>query len=187
VGKEIEVVNCIGHRHAHIETRSLESGESTGAVAQSSRVAGRQPPSQHVGRRMETEDVADLKNASGSALRFRERSSLAGRERERLLDEAGLASVKTFAGQAKVCIRRGHEIHRINLGKDDTKIRDCPGGGDSCLNRERAALLGRVRNPEIDAKLSEHADVLLSPATEPDQEDLQWRGALSLPRSSAIS
>jgi hypothetical protein len=118
---------------------------------------------------------------------FSERTSLGCRDRERLFDEARLASLQALARQAKMRVGWSHQIDGVHVGKGRAKIRHCPRGGNASLDGKGTPLLREIGNPELDTELCEHADVLLAPATETDQEDLQWREALSPPRSSAIS
>jgi hypothetical protein len=80
-----------------------------------------------------------------------------------------------------------YEIDRVHVGKDGAKIRHCPRRGNARPDSEGPALLREIGDPELDAELSQDADVLLAPPTEADQENFQWRDAVSPPRSSAIS
>jgi hypothetical protein len=180
-------VDRVGHRDAHVDARPLEARESPRAVANGARATIREPSAQHLGHRMEAKDVAHLEDAFSAALGFSERSALGCRDRERLFDEARLASRQALARQAKMRVGWSHQIDRVHVSKDGAKIRHCPRGGNTRLDGEGAALLREIGDPEFDAEPHEHADVLLAPATETDQENLQWREALSPPRSSAIS
>ena len=136
---------------------------------------------------MEAEDMPDLEDASRAPLRLRQGSPLGHREGERFLDEAVLAGAQALGGERTMTVGRGHQIHRVDLGQAGAEIRHDARGRDPRPDGEGAALLGRVGNPEVDAELGEHAEVLLPPAPQADQEDLHRGAGPSPPRSSATS
>src|SRR5262249_12951806 len=187
MGEKIEVVDRVGHGHADVDARPLESRESPGAVPNGTHVTVREPAAQHVGDRMEPEDMADLEDACRAALQFRQRAALGGRDCGRFSDEARLAGFETLARQPKMRVGWRDEIDRVHMRKDGANIRDRPRRGYARLHGEGTAVLREVGDPELDSELREHPEVLLAPATETDQENLQWRVAASPPRSSGIS
>ena len=64
VGEEVEVMDRVGLCHPNIDARPLETGESTGGVADPADASRPESRAQRGRHRMEAEDVSDLERAS---------------------------------------------------------------------------------------------------------------------------
>src|SRR5262249_36181572 len=160
---EIEIVKRVRHGHAHVGPGPLEAGEPSGAVAQRAQVALGDEPAQRVGDRMEAKDVSDLQKARALALEVGQGPALGRVEGERLLAEARLARGKAFTREPPMRVGRSDEIDRVYLGQGRSEVREDTRRGHSRADRGGASLLRDVRNPQVDAEITENAKVLFSP------------------------
>src|SRR5262249_37162054 len=129
----------------------------------------------------------DLKYSPSGGDDLGDRSPLFHARREGLYHEAVHPRPEDLRGQGQVAVRGRHHVDRVDMGKGgsivaDHTVRSCAG-----LHREAPALLGYVRDPDLRTQLGEHAEVLLAPPTEPDQEDLHRPRSPSPPTCSATS
>ncbi len=177
----------VGLGHAHVGARPLEAGEAPRAVAHAAERARGEPLAQHGGDGVEAEDVSYLEPASGLRDDLGEPAPLVHREGQRLLDEAIATRAQTLPGQGQMVVGGRHDIDRVDVGQRLAEVFHRAGGGHARLHRERAALGGDVGHPQLDSQIPEHAQVLLAPAAQPDQQHPHRGSPPSAPTSSAIS
>jgi hypothetical protein len=180
-------VDGVGLRHPHVGARALEAGEAARAIAHAAECARVEALAQCGGHRMEAEDVPDLEDAAGVRDDAAELPALVHRQGQRLLDEAIAARAQALAGQGQMVVGGRHDVHRVHVGQRSAEILDRARGSHPRLDRERPALGRDVGHPQLDSQLAEHAQVLLAPAAQPDQQDPHRAAPVSPPTSSAIS
>src|SRR5262249_46665672 len=129
----------------------------------------------------------DLNDSPAPPLRLEERLPLCDRHRQRLLDETILARGKTHGGQGKMTVCRRDEIDRIDVREGITNALDRARGSDAGAHRKGATLGREICDPEVHAELGEHAEVLLAPTAEADEEHPHGRRLSSSASPSAAS
>ena len=139
VREEIEVVDGVGLRDAHVGARALEAGEAAGAVAHAARArprraarAARSSPggSGRCARPGARAPVSATIAASAAAL--------VHRERERLLDEAVAARAQALPGQGQVVVGRRHDVHRVHVRQRLAEVLDrARGATPACTAKAR--------------------------------------------------
>ena len=116
-----------------------------------------------------------------------ELAPLVHREGQRLLDEAVAARAQALPGHGQMVVGGGHDVDRVHVGQRLAEVFHRARGGDARLHRERPALGRDVGHPQLDPQLPEHAEMLLAPAAQPDQQHLHRGSPPSPPTSSVIS
>ena len=179
--EEVEVVDRIRLRHADVDPRPFEPGESPSGVADPADASGPQRLAQGGRHGMEAKNVTDLHEATGGARRCFQRASLLNRSGERLLDEAGESRSQALACDRVMTVSWRDDVHRIDVCERRPVVSDRAARLDVARRAHSDRMVARldtppdrpcetrrrhVRHPEGDSQVAEHAQVQLTPAAE---------------------
>ena len=184
MGEEVEVMDGVGLRDADIRARPLEAGEAPGRVAHRPDGAAGKLRLEDGGDRVEAEDVPHLEDAPRGAHDPRQLPPVGEGEGERLLDKTVPPGLEAGPGQREVGVGGRDQIHGVHMGQRLAEVLHRSRRLHAGLHREGPPLGREIGHPQLDAELLEHAQVLLAPAPQPDQEQLHGS---SPARSSATS
>ena len=178
IREEVEVVDGVGLGHADVRARPLEAGEAAGGVADARRCARRQ-------RARAARRSPDGSERCG-------RPARRGRPPPRPRRAPGLGrptrssgfstkqcrpAARHRLGDGPMAVGRRHDVHRVDGGQRGAIVGDHarsarPPGPPPTPPRRR-----HVGHPDGGAELAEHAQMLLAPAAEADQQDVHRRSS----------
>ena len=190
VGEEVEVVDGVGLGHAHVRPRALEAREAAGAVAHAARAPPR--PAARAAR-----SVTGWKRKMWPTCSTRPvAATIAASSRPSATVRVSGFSTKQCAARAQAlpgqrpgdCRPASRGPPRPRAAARSRKSATARAARHPRLDREGAPLRRDVGHPQLHAQLAEHAQVLLAPAPQPDQQHFHRpRLPGSPPRSSATS
>ena len=113
--EEVEIVDGVGVRDAHVHAGPLEAGEAAGQVTDRPDPTDGQGFAEDGGNGMEAENVADLQHATARDGQRGQAAPVGGRHRQGLLHETVATSVETGLGDGAMTVGRRDHIDRVDL------------------------------------------------------------------------